>query len=267
VTKDPGDIVVGGGADWDIYRMSPMGTSIVNLTNSPELDRSPAWSPDHRRIAFYSSREPSGVWIMNADGSGRRPVLPHLEASHITWSPDGRRLVVQAPRLDSGWELYVVNDDGSDPHPLTNTPWSEVAPAWSPDGRQIAFASDQISYADIYVMSSDGGAPRNLTADLGPNPRELDPAWSPDGRTIAFARYFDDGAQIWMMDVNGGNRRPLFGTKAGYYGSLSWSRDGSELVFEVADELGIRVGFVRADGMGVRSLAPEGVRPATEPSW
>jgi TolB protein len=74
--------------------------------------------------------------------------------------------------------------DGSGQTRLTRgNAFQSAPPAWSPDGRRIAFASERDGNAEIYVVNADGTGQRNLTRDPG---YEGDPAWSPDGRKIAF---------------------------------------------------------------------------------
>ena len=91
------------------------------------------------------------------------------------------------------------------PIQLTEDPWaSDFRPAWSPDGTQIAFASDRDGDFEIYVMSADGTNPIQLTHNLW----EIDagPSWSPDGKKIAFSSYSHVlRADIYVMNADGSN--------------------------------------------------------------
>jgi TolB protein len=81
-----------------------------------------------------------------------------------------------------------------------------TAPAWSPDGRKIAFVSDRNGNSEVYVMNAKGNGQRNLTR----NPAfDADPAWSPDGRKIAFASKRDGEYGIYVMNVDGSGQRRL----------------------------------------------------------
>ncbi len=142
---------------------------------------------------------------------------------------------------DANCELYIMNGDGTDQTRLTYTAANESAPAISPDGRKIAFCSDQDSSTpwimDIYVMNVDGSNVLRLTT----HPRhDVYPAWGPDGSEIAFAStrggpndandYFD----IYVMPADlgeaGGLRRI---TNNGLLdGAPTWSPDGSLLAWE-----------------------------------
>jgi Tol biopolymer transport system component/serine/threonine protein kinase len=107
--------------------------------------------------------------------------------------------------------------------PLTSYPGRQITPAFSPDGKQVAFAWDgeKGDNFDIYVKLVDAGTPLRLTD----NPAdEFAPAWSPDGRYVAFCRDRGEHSEIWMIPALGGAERNL-GESAEYSGP-SWSPDG-----------------------------------------
>jgi alpha-tubulin suppressor-like RCC1 family protein len=119
-------------------------------------------------------------------------------------------------------EIYAINSDGSGLTRLTSSPASDVSPAWSPDGRQIAFASG----GEIYVMNADGSGQTNLTpgSDGGNNP-----SWSPDGHQIAFESTRGDGnTRIYVMNADGSAPTQLTSAVSS---APSWSPDGSRIAF------------------------------------
>ena len=123
--------------------------------------------------------------------------------------------------------------------PFTSFAGEEASPAFSPDGKQIAFTwnGEQANNPDIYVKLVDAGAPLRLTN----NPAtETGPAWSPDGRYVAFVRYAKDDSGIFMIPALGGAERQLLsanaaGFKGGLANSLAWVPDGKYLVFSASE--------------------------------
>ena len=206
----------------EVYVMNPDGTDLINLTQSPKRwEGSSSWSPDGTQIAFTSGERfkwgggfRMNIWVMDADGKNLRNLTNHdAHDRRPDWSPDGQQIAFQSDRnrdwefefereIKGNWEIYVMNADGANPINLTNHPADDGAPSWSPDGRQIAFASDRDGNWEIYVMNADGANPINLTnhpADDGA------PSWSPDGRQIAFASDRDGNWEIYVMNADGAN--------------------------------------------------------------
>ena len=112
---------------------------------------------------------------------------------------------------------------------LTSDPAEEYAPAWSPDGRYIAYTvKDNKGNFDITRIQADGGHPIRLT--INPTYDGL-PAWSPDGSEIAFESDRDLHADIWAMDINGQNPRKLSRSGEGHFTPI-WSPTGTWILYE-----------------------------------
>jgi dipeptidyl aminopeptidase/acylaminoacyl peptidase len=232
----------------------------VQLTRTPESDEwRPQWSPDGRSLAFLSDRggeeATTQVWLMPASG-GEASKLTDLPGGveDYAWSPDGTRLALIArdPERPVGEsapknpppivvERYQFKEDGvgyldarrrhlylfelasGRSELLTPGPHDEMLPAWSPDGRQIAYVTkrgedpDRHLNFDLYVIEARAGATeRQLTrfpgSDLDPY-WESRPAWSPDGTRIAYLRSGEDRWiyyapwQLAIVDVASGEER------------------------------------------------------------
>ena len=184
---------------FESVRNGTTGVYVVNADGGGQRrlarnGHAPAWSPDGRTIAFFGG---PNIYLMNADGSEHRrltkPVVGGRQRS-LAWSPDGRNLAFlsQSGCGDFCFSLYVVGSDGSGLRNVTSElvsrgpgrgPASD--PAWSPDGRKLAFVRLSADLGEpIYVVNADGSGLRNLT----PKPVGIHsgPVWSPDGRKLAF---------------------------------------------------------------------------------
>jgi TolB protein len=148
-----------------------------------------------------------------------------------------------------------------------DTAWT---PAWSPDGRWIAFVRQpwvrDPSHTDIWLVAPDGSNPRRLTAQVA-REHNWDPAWSPDSSQIAYYRFMGDRGQIWIMNADGTSRRALsdIGDRARY---PSWSPDGKKIAFAVQQDRNWDIYLMNADGSGVTRLTDspeEEIRPVFLP--
>jgi Tol biopolymer transport system component len=126
-------------------------------------------------------------------------------------------------------------------------------PAWSPDGKTIAFVRLNASLGDpIYVVNSDGSGLRNLTPK--PVGAYADPAWSPDGRKLAFVSDRDGNSEVYVMNANGKGQRNLTRNPA-FDADPAWSPDGRKIAFASKRDGSYGVYVMNADGSGQQRLA------------
>jgi Tol biopolymer transport system component len=211
---------------------------------------------------------------LRLDGADLRNVLEPPDSGFSvngspSVSPDGGlaafQRAVPKPEKPGLPFVYVIPLDGSTPERrVTRGSSPEVDPAWSPDGRRIAFARRVRGSFDLFSIWADGSEERRLTDTPGVD--ELSPAWSPDGSRIAFARY-EDGLErgsgdLWTGRAGGGDERMLLGDEHDYT-APAWSPDGRRIAL-LRDSL---VAVMDAAGGAPRPLTPRGEVKESRPAW
>jgi hypothetical protein len=161
---------------------------LTGPTNNADGDatHSLSWSPGGTKIAYVANNH---IWVMNADGSGQYQ-LTHGPGGDFqpAWSEHDVIAYWHGPITgeDGGppaSEIYTIPVTGGTPTRITNDHTSSIAPAWSPDGDQIAYFHGSGSGGELWIVDADGGG--NHRVPVGPDGGWA-PAWSPDGQQIAY---------------------------------------------------------------------------------
>lgn len=264
----------------------------VVLAVLPALPAQATTPGDNGRIAFRRFLNEERTWgaVFTIDAKGRRerqvtfPPEGFVDRNPDI-SPDGRRIAFEREGVSCdpaciSRDIFVVDVDGSRLHKLTRNQrgtdcdtgaFCDHTPAWSPDGRWIAFgretgpvADDFVTNLGLFVMRDDGSHVRRLTQTATPALGEdTEPQWSPNGRHIVFQRVNvrtaqpADGVALWVLDLRTGNQRRItpFALRAG--DTPDWSPGGSKILFH--DNLDVpdapaNLWTVRPDGTGLNQL-------------
>jgi len=222
-----------------------------------------AYSRDGQWVAYTTYPEMT-LWRSRVDDTERRQLtFSPLEVRAPRWSPDGKKLVINARPPGQPWKLSIIGAEGGSPEPLLAGPESQSFPAWSPDGRQIAFSGSPL-------LEPEGTGPSALhILDLAtkrvtriPGSEGLFGAsWSPNGRWLAALKL--DFSKLMLLDVASGRWEEL---ATGVLHYANWSADSEHLYYERwGDDVGamrIRLSDRREEKIGSlkkfrRTLGPE----------
>jgi TolB protein len=149
----------------EIYVMNRDGSNVRRLTNNSEIESTPTWSPTGTQIAFTSGRSGSAqIWVMDADGlNQRRITFGESNADRATWSPAPYNEIAYAGQSGPGYDIRIYDVASGQTRTLTDGVGTNESPAFSPNGRHIAFISSRQGKMHIFTMARDGRGLRQIT--------------------------------------------------------------------------------------------------------
>ncbi|WP_423223641.1 protein kinase domain-containing protein [Candidatus Amarolinea aalborgensis] len=255
-----------------IFTARGNGQGLRAITSGSEYFWDPIFSNDGTLVAFVSKVSGNTeVFVARSDGSNARAISNHpAEDDHPAWFPRNGELAF-ASRRNGGWDIYRMNADGSNVRRLTADGGDNRFVSVSPDGRQIAYVSQNAPYPglDLMLMNADGSNRRILFSFASTKQRDdpgryvFRPDWSPDGAQLAFGADDDsDGLiSVFVVEAATGQARRLIEDG----NSPAWSPDGGRLIYKPAGERQIL--FV-ADASGRRLYQLTGsAYNAWSPDW
>jgi TolB protein len=150
----------------EIYVMNRDGSNVTRLTNNPAIDVTPTWSPTGNQIAFTSERTGTPqIYVVNVDGSGLRRISQESYADRATWSPAPYNEIAFTARTGPGFDIKIQSIATGETRQITFGEGSNESPAWSPNGRHLAFMSTRAGRSQIFTVDRDGRNLRQITRE------------------------------------------------------------------------------------------------------
>jgi len=178
--------------------------TLTRFTFEGNRNLNSVWTPDGKRIAFLSNKEGPGksaIYWQWADGSGGLERLANSEYARVpmSWSPDGQLLAFMENNPTTGYDIWVLRLADRKAQPFLRTPFNESVPRFSPDGRWLAYISNESGRYEIYVQPYPGpGGKWQISTEGG-----TEPAWNPNGREL----FYRSGNKMMTVEIT---TRPSF---------------------------------------------------------
>jgi surface protein len=288
ITETPTDFDANAAA-WTLPRpvwgtCSPASTVQTTVTADPSALLADGTSTSTITVQLKdASGEPltasGGALTFDEPSSGSIGAVSDLgdgSYSVVYTAGDIPQIVTLTPRMDQGlkvlpaidlwlvagdlvmsldFAIYRARADGSELTKLTEPSFFDYEPAWSPDGREIAFARDESGYNDInlFVMAADGGTVRKFHGTPAYN---YGPSWAPDGLSVVHVDYINE-PQLSVTMLDGSSTRELTATPSR---SPHWSPTSNEIVFSCEYQICV----INADGTGLTQITTAG---GSGPKW
>jgi eukaryotic-like serine/threonine-protein kinase len=171
--------------------------TLSRLTFDGSQNYNPVWTPDGKRVAFESniSGTPNIFWQL-ADGSGgfeRLTTSPYIHAP-VSWTPDGQLLAFEEINTTAGQNIWILRMNDRKALPFHRTGTNENEPRFSPDGRWLAYISDETGRVEVYVQPYPGpGGKWQISTEGG-----TEPVWNPNGREL----FYRNGDKMMAVDIS-----------------------------------------------------------------
>lgn len=227
-----------GGKDGKLWLMPSGGGRAVRLAEGEGSQSAPVFSPDGKQVAYVAGRgEKQDIAVVEIDPEGEAWPMRLSRGDHFVfdphWLPDGKRLVYvehDNQRMPYVETRMVLVDTESGEAKILADGWHKNVhlqqPRPSPDGRYLAYVSDESGWANIYLLDLESGQSRALYPQ---NAEQLEPGWSPDGTRLTYLVYEAGSLHLHLVTLDG-QEQLLDGDEAVIAG-VGWAKDGQRVAY------------------------------------
>jgi Tol biopolymer transport system component len=254
-----------------------LASAPVRAQNDPDLFVAPfadwaAASPNGKTLLFVSNATGNEtIWMSNRDGTNLHPLIAWADSEQLDpdWSPDGQHVVFASNAGASQFNIWIMNPDGTNAIQLTANTGDNRQPRYSPNGRQIAFTSNQSGKRELWYMAADGS---NQQVVVFQDLLVSDPGWSPDGTSMVYV-----GCVLPSGPATGDGTCNLFTIALGANNwtqitsgiAEDWNPDwGPSGIVFASDRGGVQgLWTIQSDGSNLRLLTDPGPTGDLHPRW
>ena len=265
---------------------SALNRKLAQVTFAEGVEQWPAWSKDGKRLLYVGENEARRKLVIRTVASGDEETITRDEYDYIqpSWSPDGKLIAVVRGRsagdhLEPGdlngtftekGDIWAINIATRKQHKIVDNAFN---PAYSPDGRELAFDAAWSGPRRIWISDSEGGNPRQVTSDSSEAVAHAEPSWSPKGKRLVFRRIEKTASDLVSLDL--ATQKSRWVTHDNVLDmNPAWAPDGRSIYYSSAGGGGLNLWRVaiNADGepedtpQQLTTGAGDDINPAPSPS-
>ncbi|MEA2762086.1 MAG: eukaryotic-like serine/threonine-protein kinase [Gemmatimonadaceae bacterium] len=246
-----------------------LNRQLAQVTFAKEVEQWPVWSSDGKRLLYVGETGGRRVLVIRTMDSGNEHSLTHDGYDYIqpSWSADVRHVAFVRGRtpgdhLEPGDVNGTFTEKGDiwqidlPAHALKKIVDNAFNPAYSPDGKQLAFDAAWSGSRRIWISDAEGGNPRQVTSDSTEAVAHAEPTWSPDGKRLAFRRIEKTASDIVTVDLASQQSRWITHDNV-LDMNPAWSPDGKSIYYSSAGGGGLNIWRVPVNADGERAGAPQ----------